>query len=102
MAQASGVGMDVDFDAAPIPPESQALCAAYGLDPLGVIASGALLVALAPDESVRLLAACRQAQLPAAIIGLATARSAPLNARRGGVPVPYPQFAVDEIARIFE
>ena len=40
MAQASGVGMDVDFDAVPIPPESQALCAAYGLDPLGVIASG--------------------------------------------------------------
>ena len=101
MAQASGVGMDVDFDAVPIPPESQALCAAYGLDPLGVIASGALLVALAPDESVRLLAACRQAQLPAAIIGLATASGGRLSARRNGAAVPWPQFAVDEIARIF-
>jgi hydrogenase maturation factor len=101
MAQASGVGLDVDFDAVPILPESRALCAAYGLDPLGVIASGALLVALAPDESGRLLSACRQAQLPAQIIGRATAHGAPFSARRGGVAVPYPQFVVDEIARIF-
>jgi hydrogenase maturation factor len=101
MAQASGLGMDVNFDAVPIPPESQALCAAYGLDPLGVIASGALLVALPPDESARLLAACRQAQLPAAIIGLATAPGGRLSAWRNGAAVPYPQFAVDEIARIF-
>jgi hydrogenase maturation factor len=101
MAQASGVGMDVDFDAAPVPPESQALCAAYGLDPLGVIASGALLVALPPEQSGRLLAACQAAGLPAQIIGRATARGGPLHARRGGVAVPYPQFAVDEIARIF-
>jgi len=101
MAQASGVGMAIDFDAAPIPPESQALCAAYGLDPLGVIASGALLVALPPEQGGRLLAACRQAQLPGQIIGRATVRGGPLSARRGGVAVPYPQFAVDEIARIF-
>ncbi len=100
MAQASGVGLEVDFDAVPIPPESQALCAVYGLDPLGVIASGALLVALPPQESGRLLAACRQAQLPAQIIGRATARGGPLSARRGGAAVPYPHFAVDEIARI--
>jgi hydrogenase maturation factor len=101
MVQASGVGMDVDFDAVPIPPESQALCAAYGLDPLGVIASGALLVALAPGESARLLAACRQAQLPAAVIGLAAAPGGRLSARRNGAAVPWPHFAVDEIARIF-
>jgi hydrogenase maturation factor len=101
MAQASGVDMDVNFDAVSIPPESQSLCAAYGLDPLGVIASGALLVALSPDESARLLAACRQAQLPAAVIGLAAAPGGRLSARRNGAAVPWPHFAVDEIARIF-
>jgi hydrogenase expression/formation protein HypE len=101
MAQASGVGLEVDFDAVHIPQESQILCAAYGLDPLGVIASGALLVALPPEESGRLLAACRQAGLPAQLIGRATAHGGPLSARRGGAAVPYPQFAADEIARIF-
>lgn len=101
MAQASGVGMSIDFDAVYVAPESQALCAAYGLDPLGVIASGALLVALPPGETGQLLAACQAAALPARIIGLATARGGELHARRGGGAVPYPRFVVDEIARIF-
>lgn len=101
MAHASGVGMAVDFDAAPIAPESQALCAAYGLDPLGVIASGALLVALPPEETGRLLAACQRAAIPARVIGQATTAGGGLAARREGVAVPYPHFTVDEIARIF-
>ncbi len=101
MARASGVGMTVDFDSAPVPPESQALCAAYGLDPLGVIASGALLVALPPAETGKLLGACLAAGIPAQVIGQATIPGGPLHARRGGQSVSYPQFAVDEIARIF-
>ncbi len=101
MAQASGVGMDVDFDAVLIPPESQALCTAYGLDPLGVIASGALLVALPSGETGRLLAAFEQVHMPAQVIGQATTPGGPFSARRSGVAVPYPRFAVDEIVRIF-
>ena len=101
MAKASGVGMAIDFDLVPIPPESRALCQAYGLDPLGVIASGALLVALAPGESGRLLAACETAGIPAQRIGQATVVEGELTARRGDVDVPFPHFAVDEIARIF-
>lgn len=101
MARASGVGMDIDFDAVDAPPESQALCAAYGLDPLGLIASGALLAALPPDQTDRLLRACQAAGLPAQVIGQATAPGGALSARRGGQLVPYPQFAFDEITRIF-
>jgi hydrogenase maturation factor len=101
MAQASGVGMAIDFDAVYVAPESQALCDAYGLDPLGTIASGALLVALPSEETGRLLAAFEQVQMPAQVIGRATAPGDALSARRGGVAVPYPHFAVDEIARIF-
>ncbi len=101
MAQASGVGMAIDFDAVPIPPESQALCAAYGLDPLGVIASGALLVALPPEQTGRLMAALGSAGIPAQVIGQATIAGGNLSARRNGVAAAYPCFAVDEIARIF-
>ncbi len=102
MAQASGVGLAVDFDAVPVPPESQALCDIYGLDPLGMIASGALLVALPPAETGRLLAAFEQVQMPAQVIGQATTLGGELSARRGRVEVPYPHFVVDEIARIFD
>lgn len=101
MAQAAGVGMAIDFDAVAVPPESQALCAAYGLDPLGLIASGALLVALPADQTGRLLDACQAAGIPAQIIGQATAPGRELTAQRGGQPIPYPQFAADEITRVF-
>ncbi len=101
MAQASGVGLTVDFDAVPVPPESQALCDSYGLDPLGVIASGALLIALAPAETGKLLAAFAQADIPAQVIGHATEPAGELKAWRGGRETVFPRFAVDEIARLF-
>jgi hydrogenase maturation factor len=101
MAQASGVGLDVDFDAVDVAPESQLLCDALGLDPLGTIASGALLLALPPAESSRLLAAFADAAIPAQVIGRATDRPGELLARRDGRAVPFPRFAVDEIARLW-
>ena len=57
MAQASAWAWTWTWTRSPIAPESQALCGAFGLDPLGAIASGALLVALPPAETGRLLAA---------------------------------------------
>ena len=101
MAQASHVGVDIDFDAVPVPPESQAVCDAFGLDPLGVIASGALLVALPGVDAGKLLAAFERSGIPAQRIGQATERQAGLTARRGGREIPFPRFPVDEIARLF-
>lgn len=101
MAQASGVGLAIDFDAVPVAPETQTLCQAFGLDPLGLIASGALLVALAPADTPRLLAALADAGLTGSIIGRATAAEDGLTARRGGGAIPFPRFPVDEIARLF-
>lgn len=101
MAQASGVGLAVDFDAVPVAPETQALCQAFGLDPLGLIASGALLVALAPADTLRLLTALADAGLAGSVIGRATAAEDGLTARRGGQAIPFPRFPVDEIARLF-
>jgi len=66
-----------------------------------VIASGALLVALPPEETGRLLADMASAGLPSQVIGRATTPGSKLSARRNGAAVPYPHFVVDEIARIF-
>jgi len=46
MAVASGVGVDVDAALVPIRSETRAICSALGLDPLRLISSGALLVAV--------------------------------------------------------
>jgi hydrogenase maturation factor len=101
MAQASHTGMEVDFDTVSVPVESKALCDALGLDPLGVIASGALLVALPGADAGKLLAAFARSGIPAQRIGQATEPSAGFRARRNGQSIPFPRFAVDEIARLF-
>lgn len=48
MAVASGIGVRVDGDRVPVLPETAAICTHLGVDPLGLIGSGALLIA-SPD-----------------------------------------------------
>lgn len=101
MAQAAGLGLEVNLDAVTIVPEGAALCQAFGLDPLGTIASGALLVALPTGETAKVLDALRQAAIPAARIGTLRPPEHGLLAQRNGKTIPLPRFPVDEIARIF-
>lgn len=101
MARAAGAGMTIDLDAIPVPEESAALCREFGLDPLGTIASGAVLVAVAPGDTDRLAETLGRAGYPTARIGQITPAGAGLVALRGGAPAPWPMFATDEITRIF-
>src|SRR5262249_57512015 len=61
MADAAGVGLRIDHDRIMVLPEGKALCAAFGLDPLGTIASGSLLMTLTPaDAGIVIHALARQ------------------------------------------
>jgi hydrogenase maturation factor len=101
MARGAGVGMTVDLDAIPVLAEGAALCKEFGLDPLGTIASGAVLVAVASGDADALVATLTQEGYPATVIGAVTEATAGLVARRGGREVEWPTFATDEITRIF-
>ena len=101
LAVAAGVGLDVDLDSLPIADLSRRLCAAFGLDPLGVIASGALLAACAPEDAPFVLEAWRACGRPGAVIGRATPHAGNYIARRNGKPVEFPRFAVDEITKLW-
>lgn len=72
MAQASGVGVELYVDRVPVRAETEAICGALGLDPLGLVSSGALLVAT-PDPE-RTVSALRGAGIPAAEVGRFTER----------------------------
>ena len=50
LALASDVGLLVDAASIPVLQAARPLCAHFGIDPLGTIASGALLVAVAADD----------------------------------------------------
>ncbi|MGC8782458.1 MAG: AIR synthase-related protein, partial [Anaerolineae bacterium] len=101
IARAAKVGLTVDLDAIPLLPEGVVLCREFGLDPLGVIASGALLLTVARPDAPRLVEGLAAAGYRAAIIGQVAEPAAGLTALRDGQRVPWPTYAADEITKIF-
>lgn len=102
MAVAGGVGLTVNLAAINVLHECRVVCDALGLDPMGLIASGALLVALDPEDAPGLIGALDAAGIPAWVIGRATEPSDGLSLRVGRQPLPMPTFERDELARYFE
>ncbi len=102
LASAAKVGLLVDYDRIPILPESKLLCDEFDLDPIGAIASGALLIVAPRKESERISSALEQAGISVAAIGVVTARDEGCRLRIGGECLPLPLYERDEITRLFE
>jgi len=102
LGEAAGVGLVVDEAAIPVLPETHTLCTQMGLDPLGLIASGALLVAVAPGDAGAVLDALGEAGIAAARIGRVVERGQGVVLSGAGGERPLPAFERDEIARLFE
>jgi hydrogenase expression/formation protein HypE len=102
MARAAGVGLEVKERAIPILPETQALCTRLGLDPLGLIASGALLLAVALEDADAIRTALESAGIAAAHIGQVVEPSQGVVLQSATGARPFPRFERDEIARLFE
>ncbi len=94
--------MLVDREQITVLPETAALCVEFGLDPLGVIASGALLIVVAPQDGERVVACLREAGIAARIIGRVMEPDAGVLLRAGGSTRELPRFPRDEITRLFE
>ena len=98
MATASGVGVELYAARVPVRPETEAVCSLVDVDPLGLVSSGALLVATpVPDRTV---AALEEAGVPAAVVGKFVERGnwKVLGCQREPLE-PYP---VDELWRALE
>ncbi len=102
LAEAAQVGLVVDEDAIPIFEETTALCQALDLDPLGLIASGALLLAVAAGDADAVRKALDEAGINAARIGCVVEREEGSVLRRAGDERPLPRFERDEIAQLFD
>jgi len=102
LAQAAEVGLEVDEAAIPILPETQMVCARLELNPLGLIGSGALLLAVAPGDTPAVLTALEEAGIAATRIGRVVARERGIVLRGAAGDRPLPRFERDEIARLFE
>jgi hydrogenase maturation factor len=102
LAQAADVGLLIHQERIEVLPETTCLCAEYGLDPLGIIASGSLLIVLSPSDSARVVEELEEAGIVAAVIGQVVAREEGLTLMAGGVAGELPCFERDEIAKLFE
>ncbi len=99
VAQASGLGLAVEEGSIPVLPECQAICEAFGLDPLGLLASGALLITVAAADVPALLAALEGEGIDAWEIGQMLAAEEGLQIIGYKGELQLPEFARDELAR---
>jgi hydrogenase expression/formation protein HypE len=102
LAEAAGVGLEIHEEAIPILPETATLCARLNLDPLGLIASGTLLLAVAPGDALSIITALEESGVTATQIGHVTEREGGIVLRSRSGERSLPQFERDEIARLFE
>jgi len=98
LAAASGLGLELERGAIPVSPEAAALCVQFGLDALGLIASGSLLIAAAPPQAAAIRAAL-SAELGVACAEIGRVTEAPGCSFSDGAPLPV--FVADEITRLF-
>ena len=101
IAKAARVGLRVEREKIPILPESHNICEALGLDPLGLLASGALVLTLPAAEVSQVIVALEQSGVPAFDIGEITAAKEGLVFITKAGEQEMPSFERDELARYF-
>jgi len=102
MAVASGVGITVHEERVHIFHETVQLCKALKLDPLGLLASGALLIAVSEEDTPSLLEALHNEGIEACPIGEAVPKEEGISLiTRTGEHKCLPEFERDELARFF-
>ena len=101
LAQAARAQIRLRPDDVPVLDETAAVCGALGLDPFGLLASGALLIAVEAESCEGVRAAVEENGIAAACIGDV--------ASEGGDAImdsrslqPFRRFERDELARFFE
>jgi hydrogenase expression/formation protein HypE len=99
LANASRKRLVFDPGAVYVPALAGRVCAAFGLDPLATIASGALLLAAAAEDATQIRAALEENGIPCGAIGQVEDGPEGVWLADGS---RFPRPARDEIARVYE
>ena len=101
LAEASEVGVRVKAQRIPLLPETERFCSLLGIDPLGLIASGSLLVAAPPHEARKIRQVFDEKGIPCSEIGEFTPNPKERTLLlRDGREVPLPLYPQDELTKI--
>lgn len=103
LAQAADVGLAIDEAAILVLPECDRLCRHFGLNPLGLIGSGSLLISAVPDKADEIVTRLRVHEIHAVVIGEIRPHEAGCTLRSpDGTVRQLPKFDRDEITRLYE
>lgn len=102
LAQACGSNIVFDPSAVKISDLSMRICKAFALDPYATLASGALLLAVHPDDVERVLAAFQDNAIAASQIGEIMDGDGKVFSGTGGQVSPWPYPERDEIGKAYQ
>jgi hydrogenase maturation factor len=102
IATAARVGILVTENKIPILPECKAICDRLNLNPLGLLASGALIITLPSSEASKLVEILQQIGISASIIGKVLKPEEGLKILTAAGVRDLPQFERDELARFLD
>ncbi len=100
LAKVSGTGVVIDADKIPCYEETEQICKLFNIHPLGLIASGALLITLDPRDTKEVIAILAENGIECTWIGKLTKKSEGLKLFKKGKLVKMPTFKVDEVTKV--
>lgn len=102
LAIASDAGILLNKDSIPILPECKRLCDYFGINPLGAIASGALLITLHSRYTQKVIKGLGKEGIRASVIGKVTAKRGGVKMIVEGKIKRLPLFERDEITKVLK
>lgn len=100
LGAAGGRRLRLDLAAIPVYPQTRRICAIMGLDPLGLIGSGSLLITCSADQTDALMTAILRAGIDVTVIGEVGGEGRGVEAHCGSLPAEWPHFERDEVSRL--
>ena len=89
------------MDSIPIYPQTEKISNLLGIDPLGLIGSGSLLICCRKSAAQKLLEEIQSAGIQATRIGEVIEEGSGIIAEKDGKQCPFPSFEADEITKLF-
>ncbi len=91
----------VNMDRIPVFEQTKRICSLLGIDPMGLIGSGSLLICSRKNETETLMDRIRDAGIDIARIGVVMKAGRGIEAVSNAGPAIWPSFEVDEITRLY-
>ncbi|MDR4507303.1 MAG: AIR synthase family protein [Candidatus Brocadiaceae bacterium] len=100
LATVSGTGILIYEEKIPFFRETEQICKWFHINPLGLIASGSLLIAVDPEDTKEVIAILTENGILCSRVGKFIAKSEGLKMMKNGKCAKMPTFKADEITKI--